>query len=116
MPDGSASPRSPPQTSQRPKAGQHILRGPVPFDWLCAAAQLPGKSLHVGIALWYTAGLNGSREVALSNVLGRQFGLYRNSKYRGLDWLEEAGLITIERKLGRAPVVSIIAAPPDRQT
>jgi hypothetical protein len=88
----------------------------MPLDWLCAAAQLPGKSLHVGIALWYTAGLSRSHKVALSNVLGRQFGLSRNSKYRGLDWLEEAGLISIEQKLGREPVVSINAVPHDRKT
>ena len=99
----------------RPRAGQHYLRGPVPLDWLCVAALLPGKSLHVGVALWYTAGLNRSRKVALSNVLGRRFGLDRNSKYRGLDWLEEAGLISVERKLGCAPVVSINAAPSDRE-
>jgi hypothetical protein len=91
--------------------GEHFLKGPVPLTWLELAARLPGKSLHAGIALWYAAGLARSRSVALSNVSGHRFGLDRNSKYRALDWLETAGLIAVERKLGQAPVVTILDAP-----
>ena len=100
-------------TSQRriPRAskGQRFLRGPIPLDWLSAAAGLPGKSLHVGIALWLEAGLRNAAVVPLSNLTGRYFGLDRNAKYRGLDWLEQAGLISVERKLGRAPMVTLYA-------
>ena len=92
----------------RPGAGQHYLRGPVPLDWLCAAARLPGKSLHVGIALWFMAGLLRSSRIPISNVLGGRFGLDRNAKYRALDWLEKGGLVAVERKLGRAPAVTIL--------
>jgi hypothetical protein len=103
-------------TSQRriPRTsnGQRFLRGPIPLDWLSAAAWLPGKSLHVGVALWLEAGLRNSAVVPLSNLTGRHFGLDRNAKYRGLDWLEQAGLISVERKLGRAPIVTIL--DPDR--
>ena len=95
----------------RPGIREHYLRGPIPLEWLCQAASLPGRSLHVGVALWYLAGLTRSRTVPLSNNLGYRFGLDRNSKYRGLDWLEQAGLITVERKLGRAPVVTILRSP-----
>ena len=110
---GNAANRLP--TSQRriPRAskGQRFLRGPIPLDWLSAAAELPGKSLHVGIAVWLEAGLRNSAVVPLSNLTGRYFGLDRNAKYRGLDWLEQAGLISVERKLGRAPIVTIHAKP-----
>lgn len=94
----------------KPGPGQHYLRGPVPLDWLCEAARLPGRSLHVGLAIWYAAGLNRSASVPLSNVAGHKFGLDRNSKYRALAWLEGAGLIKVERKLGRAPIVTIVSA------
>ena len=83
------------------------LRGPIPLDWLTSAARLPGKSLHVGIALWFMRGLQKSRVVSLSNVMSARFGLDRNAKYRGLGWLEGAGLVTVERKLGRAPIITI---------
>ena len=69
---------------------------------------LPGKSLHAGVALWYAVGLNRSRTIPLSNISGVRFGLDRNAKYRALNWLEGAGLIKVERKLGRAPVITIL--------
>jgi len=90
------------------KERERSLKGPVPLTWLEAAARLPGKSLHTGVALWYAAGLAQSASISLSNVSGHRFGLDRNAKYRALAWLENAGLIAVERKLGRAPVVTIL--------
>ena len=81
----------------------------LPLDWLSAAA---GKSLHVGIALWIMGNLQRSQVVAFSNSAIRRFGLDRNAKYRGLAWLEEAGLVSVRRKLGRAPTVTILSREP----
>lgn len=97
----------------RHKPGQRFLKGPIPLHWIETAARLPGRSLHTGLALWYAAGLTNSASVSLSNVSSLLFGLDRNAKYRALAWLEEAGLITVERKLGRAPLVTLQAAPGD---
>ena len=97
----------------RPRKGEHFLIGPVPLPWLETAARLPGKSLHAGVALWYVAGLMRSPSVSLSNIAGGKFGLDRNAKYRALEWLERAGLIRVERKLGRAPVVTILVRERD---
>ena len=80
----------------------------IPLGWLETASSLPGRSLHAGIAIWHAAGLTRSRSVALSNVAGLRFGLDRNAKYRALNWLEGAGLIKVERKLGRAPLITIL--------
>ena len=88
--------------------GQRFLRGPIPLSWLSAAAGLPGKALHTGLAIWLEAGMRNSAVVPLSNVSAQRFGLDRNSKYRGLHWLEEAALISVERQLGRAPVITIL--------
>lgn len=98
----------------RPAKGERFLKGPVPLPWLEMAARLPGKSLHAGIALWYAAGLLRSSAVPLSNVSAVRFGLDRHAKHRALAWLEGASLIRVERKPGRAPVVTILspAAPP----
>ena len=92
--------------------GEGFLKGPVPLAWLEVAARLPGKSLHAGIALWYAAGLLRSASIPLSNVSGHRFGCDRNAKYRALAWLEGAGLVKVERKLGRAPVVTILPMEP----
>jgi hypothetical protein len=89
------------------------FRGAVPLVWLLTAARLPGRALHVAIALWYAAQL--SREpfssepsVYLSNTLCEKFGLDRNAKYRGLDLLEATGLVAVRRKRGRSPAVTIL--------
>ncbi len=89
--------------------GEGFLKGPVPLAWLEAAARLPGKSLHAGIALWYAAGLLRSASIPLSNLSGLRCGCDRNAKYRALAWLEGAGLVKVERKLGKSPVVTILA-------
>ena len=75
-------------------------------------AFLPVVGVIVLIALWYVAGLTRSPSVPLSNIAGDKFGLDRNAKYRALTWLEGAGLVRVERKLGRAPVVTIVVPEP----
>ena len=92
----------------RPRAGEKFLKGPIPLDWLSTAARLPGKSLHVALSIWLTASMSRSATVPLSNMAALAFGLDRNAKYRALQWLEEAGLISVERKLGRSPVVTLL--------
>ena len=93
--------------TQRGHRDKH-LRGRIPVTWLTAASCLPGRSLHVGVALWHASGLKGSLIVPLGNIPALQFGLNRNAKYRALGWLEDAGLISVKRKLGRAPLVTIL--------
>lgn len=97
-----------PQRLIRSRRTEHFLKGPVPLPWLEAAAKLPGRSLHSGIAIWYAASLTRSQSVPLGNVAGDRFGLDRNAKYRALAWLERAVLVRVERKLGRSPVVTIL--------
>lgn len=97
---------------QRRHSDRHF-RGRIPVAWLAAASHLPGRALHVGVALWHAAGLNGSLVVPLGNIPALKFGLNRNAKYRALGWLEDAGLIAVTRKLGRAPLVTILEAGGD---
>jgi hypothetical protein len=101
----STSPRSRPPL---PKKGNQFLRGPIPLDWLSRAAAQPGRSLHVAIAVWFMAGLKKTNVVPISNITSLQFGLDRNAKYRALEWLENANLISVERRAGRAPIVTIL--------
>jgi hypothetical protein len=101
----SSPPRSKPP---RPKKGNRFLRGPIPLDWLSSAAALPGRSLHIAVAIWFLAGLKKTHIVPISNITSLQFGLDRNAKYRALDWLESANLIAVERRVGRAPIVTIL--------
>ena len=92
----------------RHKTGECFLKGPIPADWLSRAAKLPGKALHVGLAIWFLAGLRASRRVKLTQKALSLFGVNRSrTVYDGLQQLQSAGLIAVKRKRGRRPVVSI---------
>ena len=99
--------------SRRPprhKPGEKFLKGPVPLRWLTRAARLPGRSLHLGTALWYLAGLHRARTVSLPNSVLAQFGVDRHAKYRALNWLEGDALVIVERHPSRNPVVTLLEA------
>ena len=88
--------------------GERFLKGPIPFDWLAKAAQQPGHALHVGIALWYVAGMKKHATVKLSSKLLAEMGVGRHAKYSGLEALERAGLVrVIARCRGCSPTVEI---------
>lgn len=100
--------RAPTSKQQQPPArALRWLRGPIPIEWLCHAARLPGRSLHVAIAARCLCSSKQARHVELSNSASQPFGLDRNAKYRGLACLERAGLVAVRRKLGRSPIVTI---------
>ena len=92
----------------RHKTGGKFLKGPIPWDWLSMAASLPGKALHVAIALWFHAGIKQERTVTLSGTVLKNMGVKRNSAYRGVAALEEFGLISTIRQCGRSPIVTIL--------
>ncbi len=94
-----------------PRQLHPFLRGPVPLWWLVRAAALPGKALAVGIALWYRKGVTDRDVVRPSWKLWDRFGVGRHAAYRALSNLEAAGLIAVERQVGKNPTVTITTAP-----
>jgi hypothetical protein len=95
-------------TSPRKRRYDKFLCGPVPLDWLSMAAKCSGKALQLGLALWYLAGLTKSFTVKPTRSTLTLFGLSRWSVTRNLRLLELAGLVTVERCKGKAPLVTII--------
>jgi hypothetical protein len=85
-----------------------FLKGPIPLNWISKSASLPGKTLHVGIALWFLSGLNRSLTVRLSGIILRLLGVHRHSSYRALIHLEKAGLVSVVRHSGRNPIVTLL--------
>lgn len=68
----------------------------------------PGKALHIGIALWFYAGLTNSPRVALNLSSLLNMGITRDSARRGLHALENEKLVSVIRHPGRKPVVTIL--------
>ena len=71
------------------------------------AAILPARALHVALAVWYLAGLEKDWQVKLTWSVLARFGLSAYTGRRGLAALELAGLVTVERRPGCCPVVTI---------
>jgi hypothetical protein len=85
-----------------------FIKGPIPFSWISRAACLSSSALKIGLILWYLAGLNKSETVKLSNRYLTEFGIHRAGKYRGLQALQLAGLISVSNQIGRSPLVTIL--------
>jgi hypothetical protein len=95
------------------KPGDHFLKGPIAWNWLCMAAHQSGKALQVAIALWFLVGVKKSGQVILSGATLRKLGVGRHSGYRGLRRLELANLVAVQRHPGRNPIVTILAVEED---
>jgi hypothetical protein len=85
-----------------------FLRGPISMSWLERAAKLPGRALHVALAIRHQCNLEKSSTVALSNKHCAALGVDRDAKRRGLEAVQTAGLVIVERKPGRLPIVTIV--------
>jgi hypothetical protein len=88
-----------------------FLRGPVPLEWLTVAANLPGKALHLAIALWWRHGLVKGKPFKLTKSALLALNVERDAERLGLARLEQAGLIQLERKPGQRPTISILTLP-----
>lgn len=82
----------------------------VPLDWLHAAAQLPGKTLAVGLAIWALAIAVKKKTVMATPDSVKDFGVDAATKSRALAALAKAGLITVESRKGRFPIVTLVIA------
>jgi hypothetical protein len=92
--------------------GDRFLRGPIPMRWLSAAAALPGRSLHLALAIRMVEGLaNSPTGLRLNARVLDELALDRYAKYRALRHLERAGLIAVSRGAGRKEVIAILPAP-----
>lgn len=83
------------------------------LGWLHRAGRLPGRALHVALALKLQADLAGSPRVKSQRGLVEAFGVDRYAERRALEALAREGLIRIERHRGRRPIVHVLGAHPD---
>jgi hypothetical protein len=98
-----------PRSSSKPRIKGEFLKGPIPLKWLSGAAGLGGKApLAVALALCFESGRKRSQVVTLTSAILRRFSVNRKAKYRGLEALEEAGLIRAERRPKKNPIVTIL--------
>jgi len=78
---------------------------------MATASNIGGKGTTVNIALliWFRSGIElQSNKVILTKKDLLEFGINRNALYRGLSKLEKAGLISLRRKKGARPIITIL--------
>jgi len=103
-----ATPSPDKKGAPRHKKGVHFLKGPVLLNWLARAACCRGKALHVAIILCYRAGLLKSDTIKVPGWTAKKFGLDCHAKTRALKALEQAGLVSITRRQGCSPQVTLL--------
>jgi hypothetical protein len=70
------------------------------------------KALLVGLLLWNLKGLRKCETFAVSNIMAHDWGITPDAKRRALRKLEKAGLISVERRGKRSPLVTLLVGKP----
>jgi hypothetical protein len=97
------------QCAPTPNAsGKRFIKGPLPLDWFEMASALPGKTLHVALAIWFQVGLERTTTVKLGQKRVARFAVSRDAKYEALRRLAEAGLIEVEQRPGQSVQVTLV--------
>ncbi len=76
--------------------------------WLNMAAKLPGKTLNVGIAIWWLAGMSKTTSFKITGRALEELGVSRDAASDAFKRLEAHGLIMVERSPGQRPRVQIV--------
>jgi hypothetical protein len=97
----------PPEIKPSKRSRRDCLRGPLPWRWWYPALRLPGSAAHVAIALWLRQTETVSRRFHFDLAGWDGCGLTRRSADRGLRTLEDAGLVSVWRRHGSEPVVTL---------
>jgi DNA-binding transcriptional ArsR family regulator len=97
----------PPGIQPRGKRRRDRLRGPLPWRWWYPALCLPGGAAQVAVALWLRQTETTSRRFLFGLADWDECGLSRRSVDRGLRALEGAGLVSVRRRRGHEPVVTL---------
>jgi hypothetical protein len=79
----------------------------LPGRLFTVLAPLPGKALAVYLVLWRRSRVTRHPTVMVTAAAMAQVGISHDQKTRGLTVLEKAGLITVERLVGKNPQVTL---------
>ena len=96
-------------------ATEPFLKGPIPMWWIDKAAHLPGKTLAVGLAIWWLRGMAQDKPFKLTQKALDTLAVSPDAAYDGLRRLEKAGLIKVTRAAGQRPTIDVLLASAKRK-
>ena len=99
---------------------KEYVRGPLPLKWFQRASSISRSAAVVGLIIWgiayqrklwgYDSQRRTSGHIKITKQTCKKWGVCGNSKNTALRLMEKAGLIRLDLKRGRSPVVQIIDA------
>ena len=99
---------------------KEYVRGPLPLKWFQRASTISRTAAVVGMIIWriayqkklwgYDSQRRTSGHIKVTTQNCMKWGICGNSKNTALRLMEKAGLIRLDTKRGRSPVVQIIDA------
>jgi hypothetical protein len=90
------------------KRRQNFIR--FPYRWFeVLQKERSGRVYRVALFLLYRNWRNQGRPIPLSNLLLADVGVARREKWRALANLERLGLVKVERRKRKAPLVTVFA-------
>jgi hypothetical protein len=84
------------------------VKGPIPVPWLAKAFSLTPSAVKCAIALFYQRGLSRSNEFKIEPARFRELEIQDIARRRGLNDLEQAGLIRLEKRTSKTPIAKLI--------
>ena len=109
---------STPNRTTKSRQCKEYVRGPLPLKWFQRASTISRTAGVVGLIIWrdayqkklwgYDSQRRTSGHIKVTNQTCKKWGVCGNSKNTALRLMEEAGLIRLELKRGRSPLVQII--------
>lgn len=91
----------------RHEPGERFIQGPIPLEWMKAAAMCGQRAEAVALLLWYAARWQKANPVKLTPKILAELGVHPKTARRVLGKMEAAGLVRAEFHRGRSPVVTI---------
>ena len=79
----------------------------VPIPWIAEAGKLPGRTVVVALAILYVHGMKPRQDAVLTRYHFDKFSVSRGIVLRGMEALQEAGLIKYT-KSGNSYVVTVL--------
>lgn len=93
--------------NDRRRAGRFI-RGPLPIATIAAATRKSPAALQAALVLFFLHGMTGRRQFKAEPARFDELGMSRKSRQRGLQALEEIGLIAVDRRNGSSLEVTLL--------
>ena len=81
----------------------------LPWHWFEKLVDETGQTYRVALYLLYVGWKNDGEPIKLTNVALKDVGVSRQSKWRALARLEALGLIRVECRPDRSPIVHLLS-------